>query len=171
MYVEGAVHYRGDLVQQNGSTFQANRDTGRAPPHSDWNLIAAAGRDAPFPKIKGTWRDDASYQYLDIVALGGSAFVARADDPGVCPGDGWQLIASAGKPGKPGIKGERGEPGARGERGERGLPGQAATLFAKWEIDPAQYSVVVVFSDGSKTEPLRLRKMFEQYNREMNSDG
>jgi len=168
------VHYRGDLVQHNGSTFQAACDTARAPPHGDWTLIAAAGRHAPFPTIKGTYRDGALYTYLDIVALGGSSFIARADDPGECPGDGWQLIASAGRPGKPGIKGERGEKGdagSKGERGERGLPGHAAAGFANWDIDPMHYTICAVMSDGSKTEPLRLRPLFEQYNRETRSDG
>jgi hypothetical protein len=66
------------------------------------------------PKISGTYREGESYVFLNIVALNGSSFIARRDDPGSCPGDGWQLIASAGKPG---LKGKRGEPGPRGERG------------------------------------------------------
>ncbi|WP_275945519.1 hypothetical protein [Bradyrhizobium sp. BRP22] len=35
-----------------------------------------------FPTIRGTYRDDGEYSFLDIVALNGSSFVARADSPG-----------------------------------------------------------------------------------------
>jgi hypothetical protein len=55
-YVEDMVHYEGDIVVREGSTYLANRDTGRAPPHADWACIAAAGRDARMPKVCGTYR-------------------------------------------------------------------------------------------------------------------
>ncbi len=48
---------------------------------------------------------------------GGSCFVARRNDPGPCPGDGWQLIAQRGQRGEAGLRGERGEPGHRGPAG------------------------------------------------------
>jgi hypothetical protein len=66
--------------------------------------------------IRGTWSEAETYQALDVVALNGASFAARCDDPGACPGDGWQLIAAQGKRGN---AGERGT----GARGERGLPG------------------------------------------------
>jgi hypothetical protein len=103
-YVEDVVNYEGDVVVREGSTYQAKRDTSRAPPHADWACIAAAGRDAKMPRVCGTYREAETYSFLNIVALNGSSFIARAADPGPCPGDGWQLIASAGKAGKPGPK-------------------------------------------------------------------
>jgi hypothetical protein len=89
--------------------------------------------------------------------LNGSAFVARADDPGPCPGDGWQLIASAGRAGKPGPK---------GERGERGLPSQAGPKILGWQIDPERFQAKAAMSDGSEGPVLELRPLFEQYHME-----
>jgi len=156
-YVEDAIHYRGDVVVHLGGTFQAKCDTAKVPPHADWACIAAAGRDARMPKVCGTYREGETYNYLDIVALGGSSFVARADDPGPCPGDGWQLLVSAGRAGKPGPK---------GERGERGLPGQAGPTILAWQIDPERYRATPLMSDGSEGPTLELRPLFEQYHAE-----
>jgi hypothetical protein len=166
-YVQDAVNYEGDIVVREGSTYVAKRDTSRAPPHADWVCIAAAGRDARMPKVCGTYREGETYEYLDVVALGGSSFVARADDPGPCPGDGWQLIASSGRAGKPGPKGERGEPGPRGERG---LPGQAAPTILGWQIDPEGYRAMPLMSTGSEGPALELRRLFEQYHSESSGD-
>jgi len=44
---------------------------------------------------------------------------ARRDDPGLCPGDGWQVLASRGKARD---KGQPGPPGKKGEWGERAAP-------------------------------------------------
>jgi hypothetical protein len=167
-YAAGAVHYRGDLVTHNGATFQARSDTAQAPPHEHWACIAAAGKDAAQMQIRGTYDSAAQYHYLDIVALNGSSFVARADDPGECPGAGWQLIASAGRPGRPGLKGERGDPGAagKGERGERGAPGEAAPRILAWTIDRKAFCAVPVMSDGSQAPAIELRGLFEQFQLE-----
>jgi hypothetical protein len=159
-YVHGAVHYERDVVVLEGSTYMAKHDTARAPPHDDWQLIAARGRDAVMPKIMGTYREGESYSFLNIVALGGSSFIARIDDPGPCPGEGWQLIASAGRPGKQGQKGERGEQGQRGERGA------AAPTILGWKIDRERYSAQPIMSDNSEVEPLQLRALFEQFHDE-----
>jgi hypothetical protein len=156
-YVEDVVNYEGDIVVCDGSTYLAKCDTGRAPPHADWACIAAAGRDARMPNVCGTYREGETYKYLDIVALGGSSFVARADDPGPCPGDGWQLVATAGRAGKPGPK---------GERGERGLPGQAGPTIRCWQIDPERYQATPLMSDGTEGPTLELRALFEQYHTE-----
>lgn len=112
-----AVHYQGDCVVHGGATWQAVRDTGRAPPHDDWICLAAAGRDGADGRsfrVRGTWSAADAYAALDVVALGGAGFVARKDDPGECPGEGWQLIASQGKRGKEGGPGPKGEPGNAG---------------------------------------------------------
>ncbi len=125
-WVEG-VHYEGDVVSRGGATYQALKDTAAGPPHEDWACIAAAGRDGNDGRtftIRGTYAAGNTYQALDVVALNGGAFVAKTDDPGECPGAGWQLVASQGKTGKPG---ERGAPG-RGDRGDAGLPVVAAAV-------------------------------------------
>jgi hypothetical protein len=155
------VWYQGDVVRHCGSTFQAERDTAATPGASlDWICIAAGGLDAPMPNIRGTYAADGQYKKLDIVALGGSGFIARTDDPGECPGAGWQLIASAGRPGKPGLKGE---PGSPGQPGERGSPGQAAPRILAWKIDRKQFAATPVMSDGSEAPALQLRSLFEQF--------
>lgn len=159
-YVEDAVHYRGDIVTHSGSTYQARCDTAREPPHEDWACIAAKGRDAATPVICGTYREGESYSFLHIVALGGSSFIARSDDPGPCPGKGWQLIASAGRPGKQGPKGERGE---AGPRGERGLP---ASYLVGWTIDREAFTVKALMSDDTEWPALELRGLFEQFHDE-----
>lgn len=105
-----SVHYQGEAVTHDGATWQAVRDTGRAPPHEDWICLAKAGRDGEDGEdgrsftVRGTWGDAVTYRALDVVALNGAAFVARKDEPGPCPGDGWQIIAMQGRPGKPGLR-------------------------------------------------------------------
>lgn len=56
--------------------------------------------------LRGTFSTDANYSALDVVALDGGSFAARRDNPGPCPGDGWQLLVQRGKPGKPGQDGK-----------------------------------------------------------------
>lgn len=122
------VHYEGDVVTFDGRTFQATKDTGKPPPHDDWICLADSGRDGVDGRgfaVRGTWSPDEAYQALDVVALNGASFAARFDDPGPCPGEGWQLIAAQGKRGKPGDVGPRGE---RGLQGPPGLPVVAATI-------------------------------------------
>lgn len=161
-FAAGTVHYEGELVAAAGSTWQARRDTAAAPPHEDWALVAAAGRDAPVPVVRGTWREGESYRALEVVALNGCGFIARADNPGPCPGDGWQLIASAGRPGKQGL------PGGKGERGERGMPGMAAQAPAivAWRIDRKTYTATPLMDDGNAGAPLELRELFAQFQDE-----
>jgi hypothetical protein len=165
-FAEGAVHYEGDLVMHMGSTYQARSDTAKTPPHDDWTLIAAKGCDAAMPIVRGTWREGETYHSLNIVALNGCGFVARKDDPGPCPGDGWQLIASAGRPGKPGPKGERGPAGAVGEHGPSGAAGAAAPTILGWRIDREAYSATPIMSDDSEVPPLQLRELFAQFHTE-----
>ncbi|MCO5071135.1 MAG: hypothetical protein M9944_08015 [Rhizobiaceae bacterium] len=107
------VHYAGNVCAHGGSTWQAVKDTAKEPPHDDWICIARGGADGRSPRVRETFDADADYSRLDIVALNGAAFIARRDDPGVCPGEGWQIISMQGKQGKPGqsIKGDPGPPG------------------------------------------------------------
>jgi hypothetical protein len=164
-FAESRVNYHGEVVTHKGSTYQAQCDTVHAPPHDDWICVAAAGANAAVPLIKGTWRDDAAYSFLNIVALNGSSFIAKCDDPGLCPGDGWQLIASAGKPGKPG---PRGEPGERGPSGGSGAPGRDAPTIKAWKLNRQTYTITPILSNGTEIESVCIRSLFEQYNEEIN---
>ena len=122
---QDAVHYEGDVVTHGRSVFQAQRDTGREPPHADWLCVAAGGQDGVDGRslaIRGTWNEAESYRYLEVVAFNGASFTARRDDPGPCPGEGWQLHTSPGKRGPPG------EPGRRGEQGPAGPAVVAASV-------------------------------------------
>jgi hypothetical protein len=108
------VHYDGELVTHGGSTWCAARDTAEEPPHDDWLCVAEAGRDGQSITIRGLWKAADRYRALDVVALNGSSFVARIDEPGQCPGDGWQLIAAQGNRGKAGERGPKGDCGPAG---------------------------------------------------------
>jgi hypothetical protein len=157
-HVEGRVYYEHDLVVAgDGALYQAERDTAATPPHADWRCITRAGRDGEDAlnfRIEGTYDPAATYRRLSIVTLNGSSFAACRDDPGPCPGDGWQLIASAGR---------RGQQGPKGDRGERGLMGPSAIVprIASTNID-AGYNLNLIYTDGS-TDSIPLRAAFEQF--------
>jgi hypothetical protein len=154
------VFYEGDVVTFDGSTFQAIRDTGQPPTHRDWICLAAAGRDAKSPRVRSTFNAEAKYQELDIVAHNGGSFIAREDNPGPCPGDGWQSVTMPGK------RGEKGPPGPHGERGPKGEQGPPGPIIAAWEIDHVNYRARAIMSDGSDGGTLDLRGMFERYHTE-----
>lgn len=121
---EDRVYYEGEVCEFEGGAYQAQRDTGKAPPHSDWTCIVRAGRDGETGASlnpTGLFDPAKSYARLDVAMLNGASFVARRDEPGPCPGDGWYLLAAQGKQGKPGMKGDTGV-GVRGLAG----PGVAA---------------------------------------------
>ena len=119
-WVPETVFYEGDVVTFDGGTFQARRDTGQAPSHSDWICLARGGRDGQSVKVRGTFNEAAEYHRNDVVACNGGSFIGLKDAPGPCPGSGWQLVASPGKRGIAGLKGERGPQGVRGEPGLSG---------------------------------------------------
>jgi hypothetical protein len=157
-HVEGQVCYERDLVVAgDGALYQAERDTAATPPDTDWRCITRAGRDGKDAlnfRIEGTYDSAATYRRLSIVTLNGSSFVARHDDPGPCPGDGWQLFASAGR---------RGQQGQKGERGERGPTGPLAVAprIVSSGID-AGYNLTLRYTDGA-TDTIPLRPAFEQF--------
>jgi ribosomal protein S16 len=138
------VHYDGQIRTHEGATYQAVRDTAKAPPHKDWRCIAAAGQkgsDGRSLKVIGTYDPKADYRELNVVALNGASFVARRDKPGSCPGDDWQLIASQGK---------RGEPGPRGAKGD---PGPAVTALSI----SGEAMLVITNADGSSVRSTFIR--------------
>jgi hypothetical protein len=89
--------------------------------------------------------------------LNGSSFVALRDDPSPCPGEDWQLVASAGKRGQQGLKGERGPAG----------PLAIAPRIASSEID-TDYNLIIIYTDNSR-QIVPLRAAFAQYNAETGS--
>jgi Collagen triple helix repeat (20 copies) len=165
------VHYAGEVVAHNGGTWQAVRDTGSAPPFKDWIPLAVAGQPARQIVVRGTWSDTGEYAELDIVALNGGSFIAKRDDPGPCPGAGWQLIASQGRTGsrgEDGAAGPRGEDGHNGKDGARGPVGPAGPTFKSWRVERQEYRAVAVMSDGSE-HVLDLRELFEQFQLEVSA--
>jgi hypothetical protein len=94
-------------------------------------------------RIRGTFDPKAKYNLGDVVALDGASFIARRDNPGPCPGSGWQLLAKQ---------------GARGVAGPKGEPGKT---IASWVVDRGAYIVRPKFSDGSVGPALELRELFE----------
>jgi hypothetical protein len=148
------IYHEGAIVAFAGGTWQAQRDTGKAPGTKDWVALAVAGRDGRTPRVCGTYSADATYQALDLVMRESSSFIATRDDPGPCPGDGWQMIACGGK---------RGAAGAKGERGPKGDAGASGVTIRDWKIDRARYVATPVMSDGRDGPPLELRGLFEQF--------
>jgi len=152
---DGGVYHEGDVVAFAGATYQARRDTAKTPGSADWTCVATAGRSV---NICGTYDSSSEYNLFDVVACGGSSFIALKDSPGPCPSSGdWQLLAGRGSRGPAGSRGERGFAGPRGERG------QAAPTICAWEVDRASYAATAIMSDGSKGPPLELRLLFEQF--------
>lgn len=84
------------------------------------------GADGSTPTIRGAWKPATAYEALDVVMCGGSSFIALHDDPGACPGEGWQIMARSGK---------AGPPGPTGPMGERGWPGPPGPSPGSLEVD------------------------------------
>src|SRR5262245_43547373 len=66
-FSDGSVHYAGTVVTHEGATWQALHDTGRAPPHNDWQCLAARGSAGPTISICGTYNPGRRYAALDVV--------------------------------------------------------------------------------------------------------
>lgn len=98
------------------------------------------GTDGRSFTVRGTYGEGETYDMLSVVALGGSSFVALRDDPGPCPGDGWQLLSPRGKAGPPGPKGDRGD-AVTGPPGPPG-PGLAAMTLSSEGV------LTLTFEDG-----------------------
>jgi len=143
---EDTIFYQGDIVIFAGGTYQAQRDTARAPWTEDWVQLASPGAPGKSLQPRGTFDPAAEYGALDVVALNGSSFIALRDQPGACPGANWQLVASC---------------GCRGSVGERGEHGRAATI-ASWQIDRNTYVATPILSDGSAGALLQLRELFHR---------
>lgn len=129
------VHYAGDVVRHNGSTYQALADTGREPPHSDWGELASRGTDGRGFLLRGTYDASVDYLQYDIVMINRNSFAAKYDSPGECPGEGWQLFGPSGQ------RGKEGPPGAKG------MDGRSVSI-ANVESDPDAMVIKITDSLG-----------------------
>ena len=120
------VHYSGACVTRHGALWQAKVDTGKEPGGEDWLCLVAAGVDGRTPVMRGTYDPADEYFYLDIVARDGGSSVAIRDNPGDCPGPGWQMLTAPGK---------RGQKGETGDRGIQGPEGKAAAALVGAAVD------------------------------------
>jgi hypothetical protein len=155
-YVAECVHYEADVVTHYGALWQACVDTVHAPPHDDWICLARSGRDGLTPNVRGTYSAYDAYKKLDIVAMDGAAFIAKRDNPGICPSDGWQMISRQGRQGR---KGET-VIGPRGAKGDEGEPG---TMLRSWQLDRERYRISPLMSDGTVGPMMELRPLFEWF--------
>jgi hypothetical protein len=158
-----SVTYEGEVVSYDGSLYQARKDTAQVPGGSDWICVARAGRDGCdglTPNVRGTFNAHKTYARLDMVEFDDVSYIARRDSPGICPGNGWQIISKSGR------RGPVGERGLRGMKGERGARGEATPTIVSWTIDRAHYSAVPTLSNGTQGAVLELRGLFEQYQLE-----
>jgi hypothetical protein len=151
---EDVVYHEGDIVAFTGGTYQATKDTARAPGAQDWVCLASAGDSFT---VRSTFNETAEYHRLDVVALNGGSFIALKDAPGLCPGSGWQLLASQGK------RGAAGEKGERGAQGPQGNPGLSGATIRDWKIDREKYVATPLMSDGREGPPLELLGLFQQF--------
>jgi hypothetical protein len=142
------VHYEGDVVRHNGATYQALADTGQQPPHSDWGELASRGTDGTGFVLRGTYDTAAEYKQHDIVMINRNSFAAKCDNPGECPGDGWQLFGPSGQ------RGKEGPPGAKGADGR-------SVSIAGLEADPDAMILRITDSLG-KTFELDLEPIAER---------
>jgi hypothetical protein len=97
--------YRSELASLAAAIVNAERRRHRLLRQLDaFDLGEGLGDMAPRGfNLRGTYSMAASYRAGDVAMLNGSSFVARRDNPGACPGDGWQLLAMRGKTGRPGV--------------------------------------------------------------------
>jgi hypothetical protein len=133
------VHYAGDVVRHNGATYQALTDTGQQPPHSDWGELASRGADGIGFVLRGTYDAAAEYRQHDVVMINRNSFAAKYDNPGECPGEGWQLF---------GPSGQRGKEGPPGSPGAKGADGRSVSIV-KWEADPDEMVLRIADSAGN----------------------
>jgi hypothetical protein len=157
------VTYQAEMVCHNGALYQARKDTAQAPGGSDWVCVARHGRDAITPTVRCAYDVHESYAELDIITFDGAAYIARSDNPGLCPGEGWEPLSKRGQRGRRGeaIKGPQGEKGSRGDKGDDALE------IVNWHIDPVNYRAIPFMSNGKPGKPLELRALFERFLEEV----
>jgi hypothetical protein len=160
-----SVSYQAEFVSHDGALWQACRDTAQAPGGSDWVCVARHGRDAITPTVRGAYDVNDSYAALDIVSFDGSAYIAKSNDPGLCPGEGWEPLSTRGRRGRRGesVRGPQGEKGVKGDKGDDALE------IVNWHIDPVNYRAIPFMSNGKPGKHLELRALFERFLQEVGS--
>ena len=101
------------------------------------------------------------YAELDIVSFDGNAYIARSDNPGIVPCDGWELIidqqAGQARP----SRGKR-QKGAKGDKGD-----DAQEIR---HIDPVSYRAIPFMSNGQPGAALEPRDLFLRFLEEWGTD-
>jgi len=110
--------------------------------------VGPPGQIAYAGEARGLFDPAASYRGLDRVAFNNSEWVARWDDPGPLPGDGWMISAKVGRQGESGPRGPRGEPGI----------GIAEATVADWVIN-------LQLTDGKRAS-INLLPLFDRFREE-----
>jgi hypothetical protein len=146
--IEGWENYFQSLIMQERDYFTDLLTEVVARIHRDiLDEAKAAIETALARRIRGTHNPQSEYSANDMVALDGGSFIARKDNPGPCPGAGWQLMARQGSRGIAGPEGKRGPPG---------------NIITGWILDRSNFRVTPRLSDGTLGPPLELRALFEQ---------
>lgn len=101
----------------------------------------ADGKDAYAGEVKGVFSEEETYLARDIVKFDGSSWIAKTDEPGPIPGDGWVQLASKGK------RGDRGEKGERGAEGKHGMNGAQPIALA---IDSETMEFRMILDNGEE---------------------
>jgi hypothetical protein len=129
----------------NGKDGEPGRDgvNGERGEKGDTGEAGRDGQDAYPGEPKGLYDPSGEYRARDVVALNGNGFMAKRDNPGECPGDGWMVLAQRGK---------RGEQGDRGERGEEGKAGKDGAEAIEIHLDADTMTLKTVLSDGNILE-------------------
>jgi hypothetical protein len=146
----------GDLYAHNGAAWSAQCRTASEPKDGEhWQCVSAPGKDGENGRgfrPRGIWSSAKTYRELDVVSHNGGAWAARRDDPGVCPGEGWQCFSMPGK------RGPAGETGARGEKGD----GVGLLRISAWAIAEG-YLAIPELSNGQIGAALDLRPVLERF--------
>ena len=146
--MEGWENYFQSLIMQERDYFNDLLAEVIASLQRDFQAtIKVAIETALARRIKGTHDPKAEYFANDLVAKDGASFVAKRNNPGPLPGDGWQLLARQGQ---------------RGVAGERGAPGRDAPRITGWIVDRSTYRVTPRLSDNTLGPALELGELFAQ---------
>jgi hypothetical protein len=145
---EGWENYFQSLILQERDYFTEFLTEVVASVQRDFqDQIKAAIDQALAVHVRGTFQPGTKYERGDMVALDGGSFIARRDNPGKCPGDGWQLMAKQGQ---------------RGIAGPEGPRGPAGKTIVGWIVDRETYRITPRMSDNTLGAPLELRALFEE---------
>src|SRR5262249_61426655 len=97
VWSEDTIFHEGDIVAFAGGTYQATKDTARAPGAQHWVCLARPGNGFT---IRGTYDGSETYNQFDVVMVNGSSFVPLKNNPGPCPAPDFHLLTGCGSPGR-----------------------------------------------------------------------